>query len=164
MGLRTPTPVRAGSYSGIASMCVPSGPPVSLLGRWAFQGRSVSETRYSDAAKCVADSLSLHAVAGNKWRWAAFRLSDGRELSPGVAYDSRQSSVLAARWNHAEYMYLEIQPDGCSPALAEELLTFARQLYDAGFRIRPELDFPVDMPMFSWDRQATINELARGGR
>lgn len=118
-------------------------------------------TDYSDAAKRVASSMTVHALAGSAWKWAAFRLSDGTPLS-NAAYDTRRQAMLAARWNVDLYMYLEIQPDGMSEELAENQLRFARDLHDAGVRISPDWEFDLSMPMFEWDRRSTIKELARG--
>lgn len=118
-------------------------------------------TIYSDAAKRVASSMTVHTLAGNKWKWAAYRLSDGTPLS-NTAYDSRREAMADARWNVDYYMYLEIQPDGMSEADAENQLAFARQLYDAGIRINPDWEFDLSMPMFEWDRRSMIKELAKG--
>ena len=119
------------------------------------------ENIYSDDARRIAASMTIHTLAGNSWKWAAFRLSDGTPLG-NTAYDTRREAMLAARWNADHYMYLEIQPDGMSAEAAEVALNFARQLYDAGVRINPDWDFDISMPMFEWDRRSMINELARG--
>lgn len=88
----------------------------------------------SDAARRASEIVNLHLVAdpdGNRGRWVAIRLSDGR--SDGVVYDD----VIAAAQHQLHYtqcMYLTIPWGGLPAHEAEVLLTYHRRVYDAGNR------------------------------
>lgn len=119
----------------------------------------------TDAAKRISDAMTLHTLAGSAGKWASFRMSDGRELQPGTAYDSHYDAMRHARWDRDTTVYLEITPDGVPPAEAEGLLRYARTLHDMGFRI-PSPDFSYDptMPLLRADRVKTARQLGRGRR
>lgn len=118
----------------------------------------------SDAAKRIADAMTMHALMGQAGCWAAFRMSDGRPVD-GAAHPARESAVKAAGWDRDTTVYLEIQADGMPPEAAQACLSFQRALHDAGFRLpSPDFHFDISRPMFAWDRRAMIEHLASGGR
>jgi len=119
---------------------------------------------YSDAARNIADSMTLHTIAGSTGMWAAFRMSDGQPVDNAV-YASREDAVKAAGWDRDTTVYLEVQADGMKPEAAQVCLDFQRALHDAGFRLpSPDFHFDLSVPMFAWDRYRTIRHLASGGR
>lgn len=119
--------------------------------------------QFSDDARRIADEMTMHAVAKSQG-WAVFSLSDGRPLDH-CPYPTRTLAVRAAKWDRDNYLYLEIQPDGMQPKEAEAVLSYARALHNAGFRLPdPEFDYDASMPTFSWDRSKQIRHLASGGR
>lgn len=118
----------------------------------------------SDAAKRIADAMTMHTLAGSAGCWAAFRMSDGMPVD-NTAHPSRESAVKAAGWDRDTTVYLEVQADGMPPEAAEACLTFQRQLHDAGFRLPdPNFAFDVSRPMQAIDRFKKIRHLATGGR
>jgi hypothetical protein len=119
----------------------------------------------SDAARRIADAMTLHTLAGQAGMWASFRMSDGTEVHRGAAYAIREDAVKAAGWNRDTTVYLEIQADGMPVEAAQACLDFQRQLHDAGFRLPdPTFHFDISRPMFPWDRRKMIRHLASGGR
>jgi hypothetical protein len=120
---------------------------------------------YADAAKRIADSMTLHAIAGNGGRWASFRLSDGREVIPHTAYATRIEAVKFARWDRDSTVYLEIVPGGMQPREAGAFLKWARFLHAQGWRLPdPDFDFDGGMPDLKSDRLAMARHLISGGR
>jgi hypothetical protein len=97
-----------------------------------------------DAARRLADEITLHAIAGSAGKWAAIRLRDGG--SDHVAYDSRSDAVIHQL--SPEYCtFALIPPGGMTIREADVLLDFWRQVYDAGFRaVDPRDDIP-SMPL-----------------
>lgn len=116
----------------------------------------------SDEAKRISEAMTLHTLAGSAGKWASFRMSDGREVQPGTAYDSHYDAMRHAKWDRDTTVYIEITPDGVPPHEAQGALDFARNLHDAGFRI-PSPDFSYDptVPLLKADRDRTIAHLAR---
>lgn len=118
----------------------------------------------SDAAKRIADAMTMHTLAGSAGCWAAFRMSDGVPVD-NAAHPTRESAVKAAGWDRDTTVYLEVQADGMPPEAAQACLNFQRSLHDAGFRLPdPSFAFDISRPLFSWDRRAMIRHLASGGR
>ena len=118
---------------------------------------------YSDDAKRISHEMTMHAVAKSQG-WATFRLSDGSPVGHN-AYPTRVEAVMSMRWDRDNILYLEIQPDGMTLREAEAVLTYARTLHNAGFRIpAPEFEFDASMPTFAWDRANQIRHLASGGK
>jgi hypothetical protein len=110
---------------------------------------------YSDAAKRVADEMTMHAVLGQHGKWCAFRLSDGS--SPDhAAYDSRADAVRHQKSDADRCMYLQIAE---MPAdHAEQVLDFWRKAHDAGLR---GTDPEVLMPLTAQDRKRQITALRK---
>lgn len=122
------------------------------------------EQQYEDAARRIADSMTLHSVAGNKGKWASFRLSDGREVNPHTAYDRRVEAVKHARWDRDTTLYLEIPPDGMTSKEADACLRYARFLHSQGWRLPdPEFDYDASTPTFKWDQLSQMRNLVTGG-
>jgi hypothetical protein len=118
---------------------------------------------YSDAAKRIAEEMTMHSVNGQAGHWASFRLSDG--TSDHAPYQTRIEAVMANKWDLDNYAYLEITPDGMQPKEAQALLEYFRTLHDAGWRLPdPSFDYDPTMPQFEWDRRKTIAHLVSGGR
>lgn len=118
----------------------------------------------SDAAKRIADSMTMHTLAGKAGCWAAFRMADGVPVD-NTAHERREDAVKAAGWDRDTTVYLEVQADGMPVEAAQACLDFQRQLHDAGFRLPdPNFHFDISRPMFPWDRHAMIRHLASGGR
>lgn len=120
-------------------------------------------TKYSDASRRIADEMTLHAVARSQG-WAVFHLSDGRPFDH-TPYPRRVEAVKATGWDRDNYLYLEIAPDGMEPRAAEAVLSYARMLHNAGWRLpAPDFDFDASMPAFEWDQKKTIRHLVSGGK
>lgn len=112
-----------------------------------------------DAAKRVSDAVTLAALSGGVGHWMAFGLSDGR--TDNVHYDSRYDAV-AHQLSAAYYLYVQVQPGGMQPRQASALLTYWRQLHDAGGRFHdPGFAMPL-MPLTSPDKRRQIRTLVRG--
>src|SRR5271168_4632448 len=106
---------------------------------------------FSDAARRIADEMTIHAIAHAEG-WVAFQLSDGRPFDHNC-YPSHADAVRATGWNRDNYIYLETQPDAMSPHEAEACLKYARALHSAGFRIpSPEFQYDYGMPYQPADR------------
>lgn len=119
----------------------------------------------SDAARRIADAMTLFAIAGLAGRWASFRMDDGNEVHRNASYATRIEAVKAARWDRDTTVYLEIQPDGMQPAEAQAFLDYARFLHAQGWRLPdPEFDFDGGMPAFAHDQRATARHLISGGK
>jgi hypothetical protein len=87
---------------------------------------------YSDEARRVSDTVSLHLLAdrdGNHQKWLAFRLSDG--TSDGVVYDS-PIDAADAQLHYKQCMYIQILRSGMAPKEASTMLNYYRKVYDAG--------------------------------
>lgn len=91
---------------------------------------------HTDAAQRVYDTYHLHRTAdihnavGN---WFAAALSDGR--SDGQIYPSKKAAIRHQHHNEMYYTYIQITPANMSVCAAEAMLTVARRMYDAGFRM-----------------------------
>lgn len=119
---------------------------------------------YSDAARRIADEMTMHTLAGSVGSWAAFALADGQPMGH-VAFDTRIEAVTACRWDRDNFVYLQVSPDGMQPKEAEAFLAYARFLHDQGWRLpNPEFDFDASMPTFAWDRAAMARHLISGGK
>ena len=119
----------------------------------------------SDEARRIADAMTLHAIAGQAGQWASFRMSDGREVQPHVAYATRIAAVKAAGWDRDTTVYLEITPDGMEPKAAQAFLGYARFLHDRGWRLPdPEFDYDGGMPELKSDRLLMARHLISGGK
>lgn len=128
----------------------------------------LSRRPYTDAARRMADTMNLHAIAKSKG-WAVFALSDGR--SPDVTpYENIGEAYRAMKWDRDNYLYLQIPAGGVNdPAEMQGCLDYARALNKAGYRLpdprdfnAPDRDFPVHQPPVmrgDWSRQ--ISELVR---
>jgi hypothetical protein len=118
-----------------------------------------------DAARRIADEMTLHALAGKAGHWCAFRLADGTPMHRGTCYETRREAVRFCKWDRDRVIYLEVQPVAMDPREAQACLNFARQLHDAGFRIPdPDFEYSPTMPLLPADRVKTIRHLASGGR
>jgi len=118
----------------------------------------------SDAARRIADEMTLHAIAGTRG-WCAFRLADGMPVQRGTCFERRVDAVKAAGWDRDTTIYLETQPVGMHPREAQACLDYARALHDAGFRIpAPDFEYDPSMPLLRVDRVKAIQHLASGGR
>lgn len=118
----------------------------------------------SDAAKRMADAVTLHAIGGNGGRWASFRLDSGREVIPHTAYATRIEAVRFAKWNRDTVVYVEIVPGGMEPKEAGAFLQWARFLHSRGWRLPdPGFDFDGGMPDTRADRLAMARHLISGG-
>jgi hypothetical protein len=101
----------------------------------------------------MADTVTLHAIAGSAGKWCAIRLQDG--TSDNTAYDSR-SEALSHQFHPEHTTYLLIPPGGMSLDEADRVLAFWRQVHDAGFRaVDPVDDFP-SMPLTAQDARRQI--------
>jgi hypothetical protein len=116
--------------------------------------------KYSDDARRMADCMSLHAVAKSKG-WAVFALADGR--SDNVPYESLNAAYRSKKWDRDNYVYLQISPNHCDPAIMQGFLDYARMLHDAGARMpdprdtdATDRDFPYHQPPLmrqDWSKQ-----------
>lgn len=100
---------------------------------------------YSDAAKRMADTISLHTVSGNSGKFVAIKLHDGD--SDGVLYDSWNEAV-SHQLHEQMCLYIKVPPAGMTPQEADSLLRYARWAYDNGYRpssFGEELISPVQM-------------------
>lgn len=112
---------------------------------------------FSDAAKRMADQVSLHIAAlGNDafFRWVAIRLADGG--SDGTLYDTRADAV---RHQSDERLctYVMVPPTGMTPREADAVLRFTRFAYDNGYRITSPEDPEPIMPL----RNEALSALTR---
>lgn len=122
------------------------------------------DPEFADAAKRMADAMTLHAIGGNGGRWASFRIDTGAEVIPHTAYATRIEAVRYAKWNRDTVVYLEIVPGGMQPKEAGAFLQWARFLHSQGWRLPdPEFDFDGGMPDMRADRLAMANHLISGG-
>lgn len=113
-------------------------------------------TGYSDAAKRMADTVTLHSLTGAWLRWCAIRLSDGG--SDGVIYDTRADAVRH-QLHETLCAYIRVPPGGMAAREAEAVLAYHRAVYDAGFRLPdPEAFVPL-MPLTRADQRRQIRAL-----
>ena len=92
---------------------------------------------FGDEARRACDQVNLHIAAlGHEsyGKWVAIRLSDGG--SDGVLYDTRPDAIRH-QLHEQLCAYFCIPPFGSmlTPREAEAFLSYARSLYDAGYRI-----------------------------
>jgi hypothetical protein len=126
--------------------------------------RAYLDPAFSDAAKRMADAMTLHAIGGNSGRWASFYLGTGHEVIAHTAYETRIEAVRFAKWDRDRIVYLEIVPGGMEPKEAGAFLQWARFLHSQGWRLPdPEFDFDGGMPDTRADRLAMANHLISGG-
>lgn len=91
---------------------------------------------HSEASKRVNDTYNLHRTAdvhGAIGGWFAAALSDG--TSDGQLYPSKKSAIRHQHHNEMYYTYIQITPANMTVCAAEAMLTVARKMYDAGFRM-----------------------------
>jgi len=120
---------------------------------------------FADAAKRMADAMTLHALAGSGGQWASFYISTGREVIANTAYATRIEAVKFAKWDRDRVVYLEIVPGGMEAREAGAFLQWARFLHSQGWRLPdPEFDFDGGMPDTRADRLAMARHLISGGR
>jgi hypothetical protein len=98
----------------------------------------------SDSARRAADAINLHIHAHGHdafGKWVAIRLSDGS--SDGTLYD-RRADAVRHQFHESQCAYFRVPPFGelISPAEAEAFLTYARSVYDAGYRV-PDPEAPA---------------------
>ena len=119
---------------------------------------------FADAAKSIASAMTLHALAGMRGHWAAFKLSDGSSPDHNTAYPTRIECVRHQKWDRDNIVYLEIQPGGMEPREAGAYLQWARFLHDQGWRLpNPDFDYDGGMPYLKSDRLAMARHLISGG-
>jgi hypothetical protein len=112
-----------------------------------------------DAARRMADEITLHSIAGSAGKWAAIRLADGG--SDHVAYDTR-SDAVRHQLSPEHCTFVLVPPGGMRIREADAVLSFWRQAYDAGFRaVDPRDDIPV-MPLDAGAQREQIRLL--GGK
>lgn len=122
------------------------------------------DPEFADAARRMADAMTLHAIGGNSGRWASFYLGTGHEVIKHTAYATRIEAVKFAKWDRDRIVYLEITPDGMQPREAGAFLKWARFLHSQGWRLPdPEFDFDGGMPDLKSDRLAMARHLISGG-
>jgi hypothetical protein len=91
---------------------------------------------HSEAAKRIYDTYHLHRSAdihGAIGNWFAAALADG--TTDNILYPSKSAAIIHQHHNEMYYTYIQITPANMSICSAEAMLTVARKLYDAGFRI-----------------------------
>jgi len=91
---------------------------------------------HSEAAKRVYDTYHLHRssdIHGAIGNWFAAALADGR--SDGYIYPTKKSAIRHQHHQEMYYTYIQITPANMSICAAEAMLTVARRMYDAGFRM-----------------------------
>lgn len=108
-----------------------------------------------DAAKRMAEEVTMHAIAGKYGKWAAFALADGR--SDHVAYDSREDAVRHQGHNADWFAFILIPPDGMPATHAVEVLSFWRVARDAGLPAA----VPMSMPLTRRDRVRQVHALRK---
>lgn len=111
-----------------------------------------------DAARRMADAVTLAAIAGGAGCWLAVRLQDG--ACDNALYPSR--SEAQRHQSSAEYCtYVQVPPDGMQIRQADAVLDFWRQCYAAGFRaVDPRDDMP-SMPLTGPDARRQIRLLTK---
>ena len=87
---------------------------------------------YSDAARRIADSITLHILANEHGYWAAYRLADGG--TDHTAYLSR-ADAIKHQFHESFCFYVLIPRDQMSAHEAEHLLHFYRECRDRGIPI-----------------------------
>lgn len=121
----------------------------------------MNSKQYSDAARRMADAVSLHIVAdpANAMKWIAVRLADG--TADPVVYDTRCDAVSHHWWDEKYWAFVQLHPGGMQYREAEVFLAYHRALYDAGFRL-PDPDFAMPMmPLTAGDRARQIQVLSK---
>jgi len=97
--------------------------------------------QYSDAAKRIHDTYTLHRMAdplGAIGGWFAVSLADGK--SDNVLYRSRRDCMRHQKGNEKHYGYIQIVPANMELRACEAWLSGQRKLDAAGIRvIDPEL-------------------------
>jgi hypothetical protein len=117
--------VRIGIVAGIVRATVESCVPVPTP-------NLPSDAEAIDIGKRASENINLHVVGGNVGKWVAIRMSDGG--SDGIPYDSRREAIKHQL--HEQYCcYIQVTPDGITPADALRFVLINRALYDAGFRL-----------------------------
>jgi hypothetical protein len=154
---------------------MPCSLPRSGLAHHHEQGTDLQGTLsgrpYTDAARRMADTMNLHAVARSRG-WAVFALADGRSPD-NTAYESIGDAYRAMRWDRDNYLYLQIPAGGVNdPAEMQACLDYARTLHKMGARMpdprdlhAADRDFPYHVPPVlrtDWPQQ--IRNLTRGNR
>jgi hypothetical protein len=99
---------------------------------------------HSDAAKRIADTVTLHWIAGG-WentinKWMAFDLGEGR--SDDTLYNSKIEAVTHQKGSYQRYMYLCMAPNGMSICEAEVMLELHRKARERDIA-SPDIDHPT---------------------
>lgn len=121
----------------------------------------MNETSFSDAARRLADTASLHVIAdkSNIGRWIACRLADGK--SDDTVYASRREAVQSHWFEEKYWCFPQLHPGGMQPKEAEVFIDYHRKLYDAGFRLPdPGMRMPA-MPLTAPDRRKQLVALTK---
>jgi hypothetical protein len=123
---------------------------------------------HSDAAKRIADTVTLHWVAGG-WdmcvgRWMAFALADGQ--SDKQLYPSKYDAVRMQKSRFQDYFFIRIVPGGMNICEAESILMLHRKARERDIA-SPDLDArnagrDLIPRITGEDRNSLIREL--GGR
>lgn len=128
------------------------------------QAQAPADPALLDAARRIADEMTLHALAKAEG-WCAFRLADGTPMFRGTCFPTRTEAVRWCRHDRDNVVYLETQPDAMGVHEAIACLKYARALHAAGFRIpAPEFEYDASMPGLRADRYKAVRHLASGGR
>lgn len=110
-----------------------------------------------DAARRMADTVTLHAVAGQAGRFTLIKLLDGSEVQR-TTFPTRGE---AERFKtHPAQVIILIPPAGMRPSEAEEVLHYHREVYDQ-LGGRP-LELPHVMPLTRADMVRQIAAFKRG--
>lgn len=107
-----------------------------------------------EAAKRMADIVSMHAVVGHYGKWAAFALADGR--SDTTAYDTRDEAIRHQHHNEDRYTFILIPPSGMTAKEGKEVLSFWRAIRDAGYKAA---DPQIAMPHSRRDRARQVHAI-----
>jgi hypothetical protein len=92
----------------------------------------------SDAARRIADSMNLHAIAKSRG-WAVFALADG--TTNNVPYETYDDALRSKNWDRDRFLYLQIQAGGMPDIIAQRYLEYARMLQDHGARLPDPRDY-----------------------
>jgi hypothetical protein len=119
----------------------------------------IKPEQYSDEVKRLAYSVTMHSLAGKAGEWAAYSLQDC--TTDNITYPS-QNVARRVKWPRDNYFfYIYIPPGGMEMKEAREFLRYARDLYEAGFRL-PDPEVPVPtIPLTREDQVKQIKLLTK---
>lgn len=105
---------------------------------------------FGDAAQRISDTIRTAIVNGDRGRWIAFSLEDGRCSGPRDrpdTYPTKAEAIRAQGNSERNFGYIKIPWDDVTPRAAQVMLKIHRQLRDAGLMLTdPEVanhDFPL---------------------